>query len=423
MGIGSGTAAIIGGLGAAGGVASGIIGANAAGNAASTQANAANNAAQLESQAANNSLNFNKQQYGNSLSLLSPFYNTGVSANSRLAHLMGLNPAQGLPAGVVNPNTPAPTNTNNSGGFDGSSLADLRANLRARSGGGPIPMSADGAMAPSNTMQLMQANGAVQPSGNGGSAFVGNGTTAANGGGSTVLPGGPMVSGNPGGPTGTGFIPGQNGIQQANGGGSAQISNDPNAAGGAQGGDFGSLARPYGQTFQSPTDVTEQNDPGYKFRLQQGSDALQNSAAARGGLLSGATAKALSDYNQSAASNEYSNVYNRQLQNFDTNYNVYNNDQNTLFNRLQALSGGGQTTAGQLSASGLTAAQNAGNISLTSAGQIGQQLNNAGAATGSGYINGANAINGGISSATNSLSTLALLNSLKSPALSTMASG
>src|SRR5882724_7234324 len=36
----------------------------------------------------------------------------------------------------------------------------------------------------------------------------------------------------------------------------------------------------WNEQFKAPTDVTEQNDPGYKFRLQQGQQALENSAAA-----------------------------------------------------------------------------------------------------------------------------------------------
>ena len=50
-------------------------------------------------------------------------------------------------------------------------------------------------------------------------------------------------------------------------------------------GGFGSLLKGWqGGDFQAPTAATEQNDPGYKFRLSQGMEALQNSAAARGGF-------------------------------------------------------------------------------------------------------------------------------------------
>jgi len=65
--------------------------------------------------------------------------------------------------------------------------------------------------------------------------------------------------------------------------------------------------------FQAPTGATEQNDPGYQFRLQQGEKALQASAAARGNLLTGDTAKAIQGYGQDYASNEFQNLWNRAL--------------------------------------------------------------------------------------------------------------
>jgi hypothetical protein len=45
--------------------------------------------------------------------------------------------------------------------------------------------------------------------------------------------------------------------------------------------------------------------PGYKFRLDQGNQAVQRSAAARGILGSGATMKAIDRYSQGLASSEY----------------------------------------------------------------------------------------------------------------------
>lgn len=411
------TAAIVGGtVAAAGGsIASGIIGSNAAGHAADTQAAAANNAAQLERQTATDALNFNKQQYGNSLSLLSPFYNSGVAANSRLDYLMGLTPNQGLPPGVVNPNAPQsttgiPGGGFNIGGIDRSQFAPGGAGnpLANDPGLGPVgqgnlgprfaPMNADGSPGAFNRFgSLMNFNGSGTNN-----AGVGPQTASTNVGGTAQVPRTDVSS--PGTP-----FPGN---PDAHNFGTLGGLNDPNA-GGTGPNSFGSLAQGWNQTFQSPTDVTEQNDPGYQFRLKQGQQAVENSAAARGGLFSGGTAKALNDYIQGSASNEYGNVYNRALQNYNTNYNTFTNDQTNEFNRLMALQGGGQTSANNLSASGLTAAGNAANIGLTASGQIGQQLNNAGAATASGYIGGANAINGAIGGATNSLSTLALLNMLK----------
>jgi hypothetical protein len=58
-------------------------------------------------------------------------------------------------------------------------------------------------------------------------------------------------------------------------------------------GGYGSLLQPYSGTFSAPTALTEQNDPGYQARLQLGQQALQQSAAARGNLLTGGTAQAL----------------------------------------------------------------------------------------------------------------------------------
>lgn len=52
-------------------------------------------------------------------------------------------------------------------------------------------------------------------------------------------------------------------------------------------------------------------DPGYQFRLQEGQKAIERGAAARGGLLSGATQKALQRYGQDLASAEYGRAYGR----------------------------------------------------------------------------------------------------------------
>lgn len=54
-----------------------------------------------------------------------------------------------------------------------------------------------------------------------------------------------------------------------------------------------------------------QADPGYAFRLSEGLKALERSAAARGGLLSGGTGKALQRYGQDMAAQEYGNAFQR----------------------------------------------------------------------------------------------------------------
>jgi hypothetical protein len=172
------------------------------------------------------------------------------------------------------------------------------------------------------------------------------------------------------------------------------------------------LLTPWSSTFTAPTDVTEQNDPGYKFRLSQGEGMLENSAAANGSLLSGNTLEAQQKFGQDYASNEYSNVYNRAMQEFQQKYGIFENNQTNTFNRLAALAGVGQTAATTLGQEGQQAANNVSSIDLTSGAQRGQQMNNAAAATASGYIGGANAWGGALSGSTNSLSQLMLMNQL-----------
>lgn len=177
----------------------------------------------------------------------------------------------------------------------------------------------------------------------------------------------------------------------------------------------GSLSQGWTGQFQAPTNVTEQNDPGFKFRLQQGQDALERSAAAKGGLLTGGTAKDLTNYAQDYASNEYGNVYNRALQQYQQSYNQFQQGQADKYNRLASVSGLGQVTAGQLSDSGAAAAGNIGKILLTTGAQQGQQANNAAAATASGYVGQANAYGGALSGIGGNLSQYALLSSLLNP--------
>ena len=107
-------------------------------------------------------------------------------------------------------------------------------------------------------------------------------------------------------------------------------------------------------------------DPGYQFRLQQGQQALGHQAAAGGGLVSGQTLKAMQDYAQQSASNEYQNAFNR-----------YQTQRAAQLAPLQSLAGVGQTTAANLGVTGAQTAANVGNLvtsgaSAQAAGQIGQ---------------------------------------------------
>lgn len=104
----------------------------------------------------------------------------------------------------------------------------------------------------------------------------------------------------------------------------------PPPAGGGGGGGGGSFDSPIfnfpdlpGFTppdFVGPDAESVLKDPGYQFRLQSGTNALQNSAAAKGVTRTGGTLKDLIEYGQNFASNEYGDAYNRALQAFDRKY-------------------------------------------------------------------------------------------------------
>ena len=103
--------------------------------------------------------------------------------------------------------------------------------------------------------------------------------------------------------------------------------------------------------------------PGYEFRLGEGIRALERSGAARGKLNSGAMGRALVEYGQGVASQEFG----------------------SYANRLAELAGGGQT-----------AATDTGRFGAAAAANQGQMIANAGTARASGYTGAANAITGGI---------------------------
>jgi hypothetical protein len=79
--------------------------------------------------------------------------------------------------------------------------------------------------------------------------------------------------------------------------------------------------------------------------MKMGTDALERSAASRGTLLTGGLLKGLDRYAQDYASNEYGNVYNRAKDQYSTAYNIFNNNQGNLFNRLGSLANIGENAA------------------------------------------------------------------------------
>jgi hypothetical protein len=122
-----------------------------------------------------------------------------------------------------------------------------------------------------------------------------------------------------------------------------------------------------------------QQDPGYGFRLKEGLRALENSAAARGGLLSGNTMRGITRFGQGLASEEFGNAFNR-----------YQAERQARLGPLQSLVGLGQTSANTIG---------------SAAGQLGTNLSNlavgGGNARASGYAGMANALASGIGQGVN----------------------
>lgn len=193
------------------------------------------------------------------------------------------------------------------------------------------------------------------------------------------------------------------------GGTAINLSATPNTSLGG----FGSLLSAYpGGTFSAPTLAQAEQMPGYQFQLQQGNQLLQQSAAARGNLLTGGTAEALDAFGQGLAQSNYQNLYNQALQAYTTNYNTWNTNQTNEYNRLAALAGMGQTTATMLGNLGQQASNNVTNNDLSTGQIVGQDYQNAGAANASGIVGSANAWGGAVNGIGSNLSNLALLSQL-----------
>jgi len=141
---------------------------------------------------------------------------------------------------------------------------------------------------------------------------------------------------------------------------------------------YGSYAQPFSmQDFAM--------DPGYAFRVQQGQQAIDRSAAARAGLQSGAALKEAARFGQEAGSQEYGNAYNRFLQ-----------QRELQLRALQGLASPGASTAGNMGQLASTTGTNIANTMLGAGTALGQGIEQAGQARASSYMGGALALSGAL---------------------------
>lgn len=105
----------------------------------------------------------------------------------------------------------------------------------------------------------------------------------------------------------------------------------------------------YGVLNKAFTGADMLKEPGYQFGLTQGTQALERSAAARGGLYSGATMKALQRYGQDYAGTKFNEAFTRSR-----------TTRGDMFDRFASLAGLGQTGASQMAGSGQNYANQVG---------------------------------------------------------------
>lgn len=284
------------------------VGASLVGSAitSSKSSSAAKSAANTQSQSAQAAINEQKREFDLNQANQKPFLQTGTAANSRLAELLGLS----VPS--------AASTTPGGGGIPAGAQAYTPGNKSITQYG----------FDPNSTYYRTSLDGGTFQNDQGGVYYKvdpsGNITTATNQPGSASFNWSPASN-----PTPT-----------------------------TQPDDFGSLAKPF-----SASDFTE--DPGYQFRIQQGQQAIDRSAAAKGGLLSGGAIKASDAYNSGQAAQEYQSAYDR-----------YNTNQTNLYNKLAGVSGTGQIAANNLGTTGQQTANSVSDLltqqgNVNAAGQVG----------------------------------------------------
>lgn len=138
--------------------------------------------------------------------------------------------------------------------------------------------------------------------------------------------------------------------------------------GGTGTGEAGSLAKSF-------TMADFEADPGYAFRLQEGMKALDRVNSAKGKYYSGGAAKALTDYNQESASQEFGSAYDR-----------YRQNQSDLYSRLTGVSNTGMSAAGGIAGSGANTQSQLNSAGKNMINNVNQNITGAGNARAAGTI-------------------------------------
>lgn len=126
-------------------------------------------------------------------------------------------------------------------------------------------------------------------------------------------------------------------------------------------GTYGSLNQPFNVSDWKSL------SPAYGFQLQQGKQGVLNTASSNEGGLSGAAQSALMDQNQAIASTS-----------FDNAFNMYQTQNQNIYNRLAGIATIGQNAAGNNATSGANLAGTAANASIAGGNAFANGISSAG---------------------------------------------
>ena len=166
--------------------------------------------------------------------------------------------------------------------------------------------------------------------------------------------------------------------------------------GGTGTGEAGALARPF-------TMADFEADPGYAFRLAEGQKALDRVTSAKGKYYSGGAVKALSDYNQGMATDEYTKAYDRYTKNQSDLYGRLSGVRDAGMNATGSVANLSSNTQGQLNAAGQNYANQVGGYLTGLGNNVGSNTIQAGNAHAAGTAGSGQAWSTGIQGVGNSV--------------------
>lgn len=166
------------------------------------------------------------------------------------------------------------------------------------------------------------------------------------------------------------------------------------------------------KSSKAPTMADLEIDPGFAFRLKEGLKAVSNSAAAKGGAISGGTIKATERFAQDYSSDEYEKAFQR-----------YRQNRGDTFTELKSLSDTGLSAADKQGGNTIDTTKFGGALRVDATGKMtdntinaakteGEYITQGANADAAGIVSGANSVNQGLNGASSSMMNALLLGTL-----------